>query len=364
MLIYLSQLLMHLDPQFDVFLSHALRIVLGVLTSLMIMLLLGPYVISYLNRIRLGQFVRSDGPQSHFVKEGTPTMGGILILISISVSTLLWADLENRFVWIALLGIWLFGLIGWRDDYAKVIKENSTGMSAKRKFQYQSIAAFIIVLLLYATNQSANDTLLIIPFIKPEIFSFDLRTWHLYPIFTYLVIVGTSNAVNLTDGLDGLAIVPVVLISGALIIFSYVTGIEFWSDRLLFPYVGGAAELSIFCATIVGAGLGFLWFNTHPAQIFMGDIGSLALGAAIGIVAVCVRQELLLIIMGGVFVTEALSVIVQVLSYKLRGKRVFRMAPIHHHFELKGEPEARIVVRFWIITVILVLIALASLKIR
>ena len=219
MLIYLSQLLMHLDPQFDVFLSHALRIVLGVLTSLMIMLLLGPYVISYLNRIRLGQFVRSDGPQSHFVKEGTPTMGGILILISISVSTLLWSDLENRFIWVTLLGIWLFGLIGWRDDYAKVTKENSKGISAKRKFQYQSIAALIVVLLLYVTNQSANDTLLIIPFVKPEIFSFDLRIWHLYPVFAYLVIVGTSNAVNLTDGLDGLAIVPVVMISGALIIF-------------------------------------------------------------------------------------------------------------------------------------------------
>ena len=364
MLIYLSQLLMQLDPQFDVFLSHALRIVLSILTSLIMMLVLGPYMIRYLNEIRLGQFVRTDGPQSHLVKEGTPTMGGVLILISISVSTLLWADLENRFIWLVLLGIWLFGLIGWRDDYAKVVKKNARGLSARQKFQLQSIAAVVVVLLLYVTSESVNDTVLIFPFIKPETFSLDLRIWHIYPIFAYFVIVGTSNAVNLTDGLDGLAIMPVVMIAGALIVFSYVTGIEFWSSRLLFPYVNGAAELSIFCATVVGSGLGFLWFNTHPAKVFMGDIGSLALGAAIGIVAVCVRQELLLLIMGGVFVAEALSVIVQVLSYKLRGKRVFRMAPIHHHFELKGEPEARIVVRFWIVTLILVLIALASLKIR
>ncbi len=364
MLIYLSQLLMQLDPKFDVFLSHALRIVLSVLTSLIMMLALGPLMIRYLNEIRIGQVIRTDGPQSHLVKEGTPTMGGLLILVSISVSTLLWADLENRFIWLVLLGIWLFGLIGWRDDYAKVTKNNPKGMSARRKFQFQSMAAAIIALLLYSTSQSANDTILIFPFIKPETFSFDLRIWHLYPIFTYFVIVGTSNAVNLTDGLDGLAIMPIVMIAGALIVFSYVTGIEFWSDRLLFPHVEGAAELSIFCATVVGSGLGFLWFNAHPAKIFMGDIGSLALGAAIGIVAVCVRQELLLLIMGGVFVAEAMSVIVQVISYKLRGKRVFKMAPIHHHFELKGEPEARIVVRFWIVTVILVLIALASLKIR
>ena len=345
---------------FNVFQYLTLRTILGVLTALLISLLVGPFMIRYLSTYKIGQSVRDDGPQSHFSKEGTPTMGGALILVAIVISTLLWSDLSSRFVWIVLFVTAGFGLIGWIDDYKKIALGNSKGLSAKAKYLWQSVLGFCAAYVLFVTAELPIETSLIVPFFK----HFVLDLGWFYIVLAYLVIVGSSNAVNLTDGLDGLAILPTVLVGGALGVFAYVTGNTNFAGYLGIPYVPGVGEMVVFCGALVGAGLGFLWFNTYPAQEFMGDVGALSLGAALGTLAVIVRQELVLFIMGGIFVVETISVVLQVASYKLTGRRIFRMAPIHHHFELKGWPEPRIIVRFWIITVILVLIGLASLKIR
>jgi phospho-N-acetylmuramoyl-pentapeptide-transferase len=308
----------------------------------------------------MGQAIRSDGPKSHLEKAGTPTMGGSLILIAIFVSSLLWSDLSNRYVWVVMAVTFCFGLIGWVDDYRKVVEKNPRGLPGRWKYFWQSVVGLAAAVFLYATVQSPADLELIVPFFKDVA----IYLGPLFIVLTYFVIVGTSNAVNLTDGLDGLAILPTVLIAGALGVFAYLTGHFQFASYLHIPYIAGAGELLIFTAAICGAGLGFLWFNTYPAMVFMGDVGSLALGAALGVIAVIVRQEIVLMIMGGVFVMETLSVILQVGSYKLTGKRIFRMAPLHHHYELKGWPEPRVIVRFWIITVMLVLIGLATLKLR
>ena len=345
---------------FGVFQYLTLRSILGVLTALSISLIVGPRLIRYLASYNIGQSVRDDGPESHFSKAGTPTMGGVLILVAIVISTLLWSDLSSRFVWVVLFVTIGFGAIGWVDDYKKIVYGNAKGLSAKFKYLWQSIIGLAAVLFLFHTAQFPIETQLILPFIKNILV--DLG-W-MYVILTYFVIFGSSNAVNLTDGLDGLAILPTVLVAGALGVFAYVTGNSNFSGYLGIPYVPGVGEMVIFCGALVGAGLGFLWFNTYPAQIFMGDVGALALGAALGVVAVIVRQEVVLFIMGGIFVAETVSVMLQVASFKLTGRRVFRMAPLHHHYELKGWPEPRIIVRFWIITVILVLVGLASLKVR
>ena len=345
---------------FNVFQYLTLRTILGVLTALLISLLVGPFMIRYLSSYKIGQSVRDDGPESHFSKEGTPTLGGALILVAIVISTLLWSDLSSRFVWVVLFVTAGFGAIGWVDDYKKIALGNSKGLSAKAKYLWQSVLGFVAAYVLFITAEMPIETSLIVPFFK----DFVLELGWFYIILAYLVIVGSSNAVNLTDGLDGLAILPTVLVGGALGVFAYVTGNTNFAGYLGIPYVPGVGEMVVFCGALVGAGLGFLWFNTYPAQVFMGDVGALSLGAALGTLAVIVRQELVLFIMGGIFVVETISVVLQVASYKLTGRRIFRMAPIHHHFELKGWPEPRIIVRFWIITVILVLIGLASLKIR
>jgi phospho-N-acetylmuramoyl-pentapeptide-transferase len=317
-------------------------------------------LIERLTRRQLGQQIRSDGPQSHLSKAGTPTMGGALILLCISLSTLFWADLSNRYIWIVLVTTLLFGLVGWMDDYLKIYRRSSNGLSARQKYLGQSIVGLVAALALYLTAQVPAETTLIVPFFKGVAWSMG---WLFVP-FTYFVIVGTSNAVNLTDGLDGLAIMPTVLVAAGLGVFAYVGGHAQFAPYLGIPHVPGAGEMLIFCAAIGGAGLAFLWFNTYPAMVFMGDVGALALGAALGTVAVVVRQEIVLGIMGAVFVMETVSVILQVASFKLTGRRIFRMAPIHHHFELMGWPEPRVIVRFWIITVILVLIGLSTLKLR
>ncbi|MCK5720017.1 MAG: phospho-N-acetylmuramoyl-pentapeptide-transferase [Thiomargarita sp.] len=361
MLLWLSEYLMQFYSGFNVFQYLTLRAILSALTALFIALIMGPFMIQSLSLNQIGQQIRDDGPKTHLKKAGTPTMGGALILAAIIASTLLWSDLSNRFVWITLSVTLLFGLIGWVDDYSKIVFGNSKGLSAKQKYFWQSVGGFGAAMVLLFTAQSPAETQLIIPFVKD--FVINLSPW-IFVLLAYLVIVGTSNAVNLTDGLDGLAIMPIVLVAGALSIFAYAAGNFNFANYLGIPYVAGAGEVLIFCAAIVGAGLGFLWFNTYPAQVFMGDVGALALGAALGIIAVIVRQELVLFIMGGVFVMETVSVILQVASFKLTGRRIFRMAPLHHHFELKGWPEPRVIVRFWIITVVLVLIGLASLKIR
>ncbi len=360
MLLWLTEYLAQFDSGFNVFSYLTLRIILGVLTSLFISFLFGPYLIRRLTSNQIGQSIRDDGPLTHLEKSGTPTMGGLLILISIMFSTLCWADISNRYVLVVTIVTLLFGIIGLIDDYKKVINNNPKGLSAKYKYAAQSIVGLGAAVYLYQTATLPVETQLIIPFVKA--FVFDLG-W-LYVVLTYFVIVGSSNAVNLTDGLDGLAILPTVLIAGALAIFAYATGHVRFAEYLGIPYVPGVGEVAIFCGAIAGAGLGFLWFNTYPAQVFMGDIGALALGAALGVIAVVVRQELAFFIMSGVFVMETVSVILQVGSYKLTGKRIFKMAPLHHHYELKGWPEPRVIVRFWIVTVILVLIGLASLKIR
>ncbi|MEQ8233087.1 MAG: phospho-N-acetylmuramoyl-pentapeptide-transferase [Gammaproteobacteria bacterium] len=360
MLMYLAEYLTRYHTGFNVFQYITLRTILGVLTALFIALLIGPAMIRHLTRFQIRQNVRDDGPQTHLSKAGTPTMGGMLILVSILASTLLWSDLHNRFVWVVILTTVLFGAVGFADDYLKLIRRNSKGLRAPYKYFWQSVGGLGAALVLYHTAQSPTETELIVPFVK----SIAIELGAFYVVLTYFVIVGTSNAVNLTDGLDGLAVLPTVLVAAALVVFAYVAGNVNFARYLAVPYVPGVGEVCVFCGAIVGAGLGFLWFNTYPAQVFMGDIGALALGAAIGTVAVVVRQELALLIMGGVFVMETVSVILQVLSFKLTGKRIFRMAPIHHHFELKGWPEPRVIVRFWIITVILVLTALATLKIR
>jgi phospho-N-acetylmuramoyl-pentapeptide-transferase len=321
---------------------------------------MGPKLIRYLQNMQIGQIVRDDGPESHFSKRGTPTMGGVMILVAILVSTLLWARLDNAYVWVMMFVFVAFGAVGFIDDYRKVIRKDSAGLIARWKYFWQSAIAIAIAVYLYVTAGSAAETTLVVPFFKEYMPELGL----LFIVLTYFVIVGSSNAVNLTDGLDGLAILPTVLVAGAFMLVAYLTSNVQFSGYLFIPYIPQASELVIVCAAMVGAGLGFLWFNTYPAQVFMGDVGSLALGAGLGTMAVLVRQEFMLVIMGGVFVMETVSVILQVGSYKLRGQRIFRMAPIHHHYELKGWPEPRVIVRFWIITIILVLIGLATLKVR
>ena len=360
MLLTLTEWLSQWNTGFTVFQYLTLRAILGVLTALAISLLVGPAMIRRLTALQIGQRVREDGPQSHIVKAGTPTMGGSLILVAIAISTLFWSDLGNRFVWVVLLTTLLFGAVGWVDDYKKLVRGDPRGLRAREKYFWQSIIGLGCAMFLYFTATDPAQTQLIVPVFKNVVL--DLG-WMFIPL-AYFVIVGSSNAVNLTDGLDGLAILPTVMVAGALGIFAYVTGHVNFAKYLGFPHIYGVGELVVFCGAIVGAGLGFLWFNTYPAQVFMGDIGALALGAALGVLAVLVRQELVLLIMGGVFVMETLSVILQVASFKLTGRRIFRMAPLHHHFELKGWPEPRVIVRFWVITVILVLVGLATLKIR
>lgn len=345
---------------FNVFQYLTFRSICAVITGLVVSLAVGPYMIRKLQIKQIDQTIREDGPPTHFDKVGTPTMGGLLILAAVICTTFLWSDLSNRYVWIALFVFVSFGLVGFWDDYKKLIDKNPRGMGSRNKILGQSAVAIIAAFWLYSTQQNANETTLIIPFFKDV--AIPLGGWFL--LTTYLVIVGSSNAVNLTDGLDGLAILPTVLVAGALGVFCYLSGNVVFSGYLGIPSLPGTGEILIFCAALVGAGLGFLWFNTYPAQVFMGDIGSLSLGAALGVVAVIVRQELVLFIMGGIFVLETVSVILQVASFKLTGKRIFRMAPIHHHFELKGWPEPKVIVRFWLISVVLVLIGLATLKIR
>ena len=360
MLLKLAEWLTTVDPGFQVFQYLTLRTILGVLTALAISLLVGPAMIRRLSALQIGQNVRDDGPQSHSVKAGTPTMGGTLILVAIAISTLFWSDLSNRFVWIVLLTTLAFGAVGWVDDYKKLVRGDPKGLRARDKYLWQSIFGLGCAVFIYVTAVEPAQTQLIVPVFKDVVIELG---WLFIPL-SYFVIVGTSNAVNLTDGLDGLAILPTVMVAGALGIFAYVLGNVNFAQYLGFPYITGVGEIAVFCGAIVGSGLGFLWFNTYPAQVFMGDIGALALGAALGVVAVLVRQELVLMIMGGVFVMETVSVILQVASFKLTGKRIFRMAPLHHHFELKGWPEPRVIVRFWVITVILVLVGLATLKVR
>jgi phospho-N-acetylmuramoyl-pentapeptide-transferase len=361
MLRYVTEWLTQFYSGFNAFSYLTLRAILAALTALTISFLVGPVMIRKLAERQVGQRVRSDGPQTHLSKAGTPTMGGALILVAIVVGTLLWADLANRFVWITLAVTVAFGLIGFWDDYLKLVVGNSRGLIARYKYFWQSVAGFGAAIALYATAHSPAETTLILPFLKDFVLPLGPVA---FVVLAYLVIVGSSNAVNLTDGLDGLAIMPAVLVAGALGVFAYASGNVVFANYLAIPYVAGAGEVLVMCSAIFGAGLGFLWFNTYPAQVFMGDIGALALGAALGVIAVIVRQEIVLFIMGGVFVMETVSVILQVGSFKLRGKRIFRMAPIHHHFELKGWAEPKVIVRFWIITVILVLVGLATLKLR
>ena len=360
MLLLLTEWLTRYESGFAVFRYLTLRGILGTLTALAISLLVGRPMIRRLRTYKIGQTVRDDGPQSHLSKSGTPTMGGALILVAVGVSTLLWADLSNRYVWIVLLTTLAFGGIGWVDDYKKLVLKSPRGLAARWKYLWQTVFGLVAAVLLYVTAVTPAETALLIPYLKDV--SFQLGPWFI--LLAYLVIVGSSNAVNLTDGLDGLAILPTVLVAGALAIFVYAAGHAEIANYLRIPHIKEVGELAIFCGALVGAGLGFLWFNAYPAQVFMGDVGALALGAALGLVAVAVRQELVLFVMGGVFVMETVSVILQVMSFKLTGKRIFRMAPLHHHFELAGWPEPRVIVRFWIVTVVLVLIGLASLKIR
>ncbi|HSN17729.1 MAG TPA: phospho-N-acetylmuramoyl-pentapeptide-transferase [Gammaproteobacteria bacterium] len=360
MLLLLADYLSHYVSVFRVFSYLTLRAILGILTALSLSFVLGPAMIRWLTVVKVGQSVRTDGPQTHLSKAGTPTMGGTLILATIMVSTLLWGDLHNRYVWILLAVTVSFGAIGFADDYLKLVLKNSKGLPALHKYSWQSVCGLGAALALYLTHHDAAEIDYILPFFK----SVALPLGAFFVVITYFVIVGTSNAVNLTDGLDGLAIMPAVLVGGALGVFGYASGNLNFAHYLAIPYLPGAGEVVVYCGALVGAGLGFLWFNAYPAQVFMGDVGALALGAALGTLAVIVRQEIVLFIMGGVFVMETVSVILQVGSFKLTGKRIFRMAPLHHHFELKGWPEPRVIVRFWIVTVILVLVGLSTLKVR
>ena len=383
MLLWLTEMLSRDIRTFNVFSYISLRAVLATMTALVISFLIGPRMIAWLTRMRIGQAVRNDGPQTHLTKAGTPTMGGALILVSIAVTTLLWADLDNRFVWVVLLVTLGFGAVGWVDDWRKVVARNPKGLPARAKLFWQSLIGIVAaVYLAFSVSAPDNTTFaqlflawvqsgfavglspkadLIVPFFKT--ISYPLGVWGFIAL-SYFVIVGTSNAVNLTDGLDGLAIMPTVMIGSALGIFAYVTGNAIFARYLGFPHIPGAGELAVICGAIGGAGLGFLWFNAYPADVFMGDVGALALGAALGAIAIIVRQEIVLFIMGGVFVVETLSVMIQVASFKTTGRRVFRMAPLHHHYELKGWKENQVVVRFWIITMLLVLFGLSTLKLR
>ncbi len=360
MLFLTAEYLTRFVSAFNLFTYITMRAILGALTALVISLLLGPGLIRRLQEKKIGQTVRNDGPGTHLPKAGTPTMGGTLILLAIAVATLLWGDLRSPYIW-TVLGVTLaYGLIGFVDDYRKLTRRNPKGLSAGAKFLWQTLVAIVAATYLFSLADRPQETALLVPYFKDVV----IPLGGLYIAFVALVIVGTSNAVNLTDGLDGLATMPAVLVGGALGVFAYAAGNVIFARYLGIPYVEGAGEMLVFCAALAGAGLGFLWFNAYPAQVFMGDVGALALGAALGTVAVIVRQELVLVIMGGIFVLETLSVVIQVASFKMTGKRVFRMAPLHHHFELKGWPEPKVIVRFWIITVILVLVGLSSLKIR
>jgi phospho-N-acetylmuramoyl-pentapeptide-transferase len=361
MLYWLAKQLAAYHSAFNVFSYLTLRGILAVISALLLSLLVGPGMIRSLSRGQIGQVVRDDGPQSHLSKRGTPTMGGALIIVAIAIATLLWADLTNRFVWIILGVTVAFGLIGFYDDYLKLVVGNSKGLAARWKYLLQSIAGIAAAVFLYLTAHVPGETTLFLPFVKN--FALPLGAFG-FVTLAYLMIVGMSNAVNLTDGLDGLAIMPAAMVAGALGIFAYASGNAIFANYLAIPAIPGAGEVLIFCGAMVGAGLGFLWFNAYPAQVFMGDIGALALGAALGLIAVIVRQEVVVLVMGGIFVVETASVILQVASYKLRGKRLFRMAPIHHHFELKGWAEPKVIVRFWIISLLLVLAGLATLKVR
>lgn len=362
MLLWVANWLSTLNSDFQVFTYITLRTILSALTALVISLVFGPVFIRRLSRMQTkGQPIRDDGPETHLLKAGTPTMGGALILLAVVLATLLWSDLSVYYVWVTVLVTLAFGFIGWLDDYKKLVLHDSRGLSAKFKYLTQSAIGLTAAIVLFNTAETPAATELIVPFFKDISIPMGAAG---YTVLTYFVIVGSSNAVNLTDGLDGLAIMPVVFIASALGIFAYVAGHSVFSEYLSVPYIPGAGELAIFCGALSGAGLGFLWFNTYPAQVFMGDIGALAMGAALGVIAVVVRQELVFFLMAGVFVMETVSVILQVASFKLTGRRIFRMAPIHHHFELKGWPEPRVIVRFWIISVVLVLMGLATLKIR
>ena len=392
MLLSLAQWLQTLSPEFGVFRVFqyiTFRAVMAAMTALMIGLMAGPYVINRLRALKIGQQVRSYGMETHLVKSGTPTMGGVLILLSITISTLLWFDLSNRFVWIVLFVTLSFGAIGWVDDWRKVVNKDPEGMRSREKYFWQSVVGLLAALyLVFSISEVSNMRVLDlffkwvqsgfdvnlppkaglqVPFVK--VINYPLGVFG-FVLLTYLVIVGASNAVNLTDGLDGLAIMPVVMVGSSLGVFAYVTGSAVYSKYLFFPYIPGSGELLIFCAAMAGAGLAFLWFNTYPAQIFMGDVGALALGAALGTIAVIVRQEIVLFIMGGIFVAEAVSVMLQVAYFKYtkkkfgEGRRVLKMAPLHHHYEKSGWKETQVVVRFWIITMLLCLVGLSSLKLR
>jgi phospho-N-acetylmuramoyl-pentapeptide-transferase len=360
MLPELAEYLTQFVSAFNAFTYLTLRAIMGALTALAISLLLGPWLIRRLTVRQIGQTVRNDGPQSHLQKAGTPTMGGTLILLAILLSTLLWADLRSLYVWLVVGVTFAYGLVGFVDDYRKLVRRDPRGLSARQKIFWQSLVAIGVAVALYVDADVPQATSLLVPYLKSVMLPLGI----LFIPFACLVIIGTSNAVNLTDGLDGLAIMPTVLVGGALGVFAYAAGNSIFARYLGVPYVAGAGELLVFCAALAGAGLGFLWFNAYPAQVFMGDIGALALGGALGTVAVIVRQEIVLLIMGGIFVAETVSVMLQVASFRMTGRRVFRMAPLHHHFELKGWAEPKIIVRFWIITVILVLVGLSSLKIR
>lgn len=360
MLLWITNALMHQWHGFRVFDYLTFRSIVALLTALAIALIGIPGFIRHLIHFQMGQSVRDDGPKTHLKKAGTPTMGGALILFAITCSVLLWGNLSNHFLWTVLLVTLGFGVVGWLDDYLKVIKKNSKGLSARRKLAGQSLVALAAAVYLYHSATVPIETSLVIPFFKHITPS--LGVWFI--LWAYLVIVGTSNAVNLTDGLDGLAVMPTVMVAFALAIFAYLSGNHIFAEYLGIPHVPGAGEMAVFCSAVVGAGLGFLWYNTYPAQVFMGDVGALGLGAALGTIAIVVRQELALMIMGGIFVLETLSVVLQVASFKLTGRRIFKMAPLHHHFELKGWPEPKVIVRFWIISFVLVLISLATLKLR
>ncbi|HEX2585800.1 MAG TPA: phospho-N-acetylmuramoyl-pentapeptide-transferase [Steroidobacteraceae bacterium] len=360
MLLYLTQYLTKFYSGFNVFNYLTLRAILGAITALLISFIVGPKMIRSFTEKQIGQQIRTDGPQSHLSKKGTPTMGGALILIAVTAGTLLWADLNNRYVWIVIATMLAFGLIGFWDDYLKLVVGNSRGLIARYKYFWQTVAGFGCAIALFVTHKTSAEIELFVPVFKHVVVPLSYG----FIALAYFIVVGFSNAVNLTDGLDGLAIMPSAMVGGALGVFAWVSGNVVFANYLGIPHIPGSGELLVFCSSIVGAGLGFLWFNTYPAQVFMGDLGALALGAALGVVAVIVRQEIVLLIMGGVFVMETASVMLQVGSFKLRGKRIFKMAPIHHHFELKGWAEPKVIVRFWIITFILVLIGLATLKVR
>ncbi len=361
MLTWLAEYLAHYYSGFGVVHYLTMRAILSILTAISIALLVGPGMIERLRQMKIGQAVRTDGPQTHLIKSGTPTMGGALILVAILITVLLWADLHNPYIWVCMLVMGVFGAVGWVDDYRKVVERDSRGLPARWKYLWQSLGGILAAVVLFWLAQTPEEHALLIPMVKQVFLPLGFGS---FVFLSYLVIVGSSNAVNLTDGLDGLAIMPTVMVAAALTVFAYLCGNVKFAEYLHIPYVARAGELIVVTSSMIGAGLGFLWFNAYPAQVFMGDVGALALGAMLGTIAIIVRQEIVLFIMGGVFVMETVSVMLQVASFKLTGRRIFRMAPIHHHFELKGWPETKVVVRFWIISLMLVLLGLSTLKIR